>query len=99
MVDKIESDLPMQSARREVGGELPEVIVDPLPPPIFFPEESPRRQIKDDKVHIWKGSAGESGLDFLSPLAMREDPDTVKSSSLEDGVPAHTRLRAPPWYA
>jgi hypothetical protein len=92
MVNDVEPDLAVQSASREVSGELPEVIMESVSAPVFFPKESPRWEIKNKKMDIRKGVGGEGSFDFLSPLRMCKHPDAVESRGLLDSVPPNAGI-------
>jgi len=91
-MNNVEADLAVKRASREISGELPEVIMEPLSTPVFLPKESPTREIEVNKSDIWQGSAGESSGDSLASFVVSKHPDAVEPRSLQYEVPAHARV-------
>jgi len=82
MVDKIQTYLVMQGTGLKVGSDLPKVIMDTLTTAVFFPEQSPRREIQTKEADVGEWLLRNGGGDSLSAFVVSEDPNVVKAGGL-----------------
>jgi len=93
-MNQVEADAPMQGAGLEKCGELPKVIVKTLSAAIFFPKQSPRREIHEGNMDVWDLLLGKSRDDSLASFVVGENPDIVEARGLLHHVPADAGLGA-----